>query len=80
MIFKFVWGEKLHMAIGIAKGLTHSKNILICEGRTLIAGLGISELMNDTSLATSVALGMPEYIDPQCFKDKAYPRDMIRHL
>ncbi|RIB24276.1 kinase-like domain-containing protein [Gigaspora rosea] len=85
---KLQWGEKLHMAIGIAKGIKylhdngivhrglHSKNILICEGRTLIAGLGISELMNDTSLSTSVTRGMPEYIDPQCFRNNSYPRDM----
>ncbi|RIB24277.1 kinase-like domain-containing protein [Gigaspora rosea] len=85
---KLQWGEKLLIAIGIAKGLKYLHdngivhrglvriNILISGGRALIAGLGISELMNDTSLSISVARGMPEYIDPQCFKDNAYPRDM----
>ncbi|RIB24273.1 kinase-like domain-containing protein [Gigaspora rosea] len=82
------WTKKFLIAKQIVEGLAylhkngivhrdlHSKNILVCEEKMIIAGFGISEYVNEASLSTSIARGMPAYIDPQCLKDPTYQRDM----
>ncbi|KAF0499942.1 kinase-like protein [Gigaspora margarita] len=45
----------------------HSKNILINDGKFLIADFGLSRQIDDTSsLSSSIAKGMPAYLDPHC--------------
>ncbi|KAF0501385.1 kinase-like protein [Gigaspora margarita] len=81
------WTRKLCMAKEISQGLCylhnngithgnlHSKNILVYEERMMIGGFGISEQVNDASFSTTIARGMPAYIDPQCLKEPTHKRD-----
>ncbi|RIB00574.1 kinase-like domain-containing protein [Gigaspora rosea] len=81
------WTRKLCMAKEISEGLCylhekgithgnlHSKNILVYEERMMIGGFGISEQVNDASFSTTIARGMPAYIDPQCLKEPTHKRD-----
>ncbi|RHZ59658.1 hypothetical protein Glove_362g25 [Diversispora epigaea] len=79
------WGDKHRMCFEIAKGLRclhseeiihkdlHSKNILIDNGRMMIADLGLSKRL-DESVSTSNHRGMYGYIDPQCYNNPRYKR------
>ncbi|KAF0463065.1 kinase-like protein [Gigaspora margarita] len=75
------WNDKLRIAEEITTGLLylhendiihrdlHSKNILIDQGKAMIADFGLSKQLEDTSLVTvSMVYGLPAYIDPQCYK------------
>ncbi|KAF0501370.1 kinase-like protein [Gigaspora margarita] len=85
---KLNWSEKLRMATEIAEGLRclhsggiahrnlHPKNILICEKRMLITDLSIFELTNEDSPSISVNQRIPAYIEPRCFVDPRYQRNM----
>ncbi|RIB28060.1 kinase-like domain-containing protein [Gigaspora rosea] len=84
-LYKILWTELMQIAIGIAIGLAylhkknivhrdlHSKNILINDGKVLIADFGIAKQLNDSiSLSSSSGImGMPAYIDPQYFQSGA---------
>ncbi|RIA96287.1 kinase-like domain-containing protein [Glomus cerebriforme] len=74
------WEDKIQMALDITGGLKclhheeiihrdlHSKNILVNNGKLLIADLGLSKKLAEIS-SNSVAnrLGMVEYTDPRCY-------------
>ncbi|KAF0503053.1 kinase-like protein [Gigaspora margarita] len=76
--FKFEWKKLIKCANELTLGLEylhkkgiihrdlHSKNILINDDKILIADFGISKHVTDAS-TTSAILGMPAYIEPQCF-------------
>ncbi|CAB4402694.1 unnamed protein product [Rhizophagus irregularis] len=81
------WGDKIRMALDITCGLKclhskkiihrdlHSKNILVNNGRLLIADFGLSKHLTDaTSNSTGNRTGITEYIDPRCFRDFKYVR------
>ncbi|RIB21662.1 kinase-like domain-containing protein [Gigaspora rosea] len=82
------WTEKLRIAKDIAEGLKflhdnglshhdlHPKNILVHEEKMIIAGFGISEQIEETSLSHSITARKQAYIEPQCFLDHLYKRDM----
>ncbi|RIB14913.1 kinase-like domain-containing protein [Gigaspora rosea] len=79
------WVDKLRIAKEIAFGLSflhdnniihrdlHSKNILIHQGKSKIAGFGPSKQINKT--LNSVAHEMLAYVEPQCFTIPKYTRD-----
>ncbi|PKY57877.1 kinase-like protein [Rhizophagus irregularis] len=82
------WGKKIQMALDITSGLNflhskglihrdlHSKNILVNDGELLIADFGFSERLTEvTSNSTGNKMGVIEYIEPKCFKDKDYVKD-----
>ncbi|RIB24269.1 kinase-like domain-containing protein [Gigaspora rosea] len=83
---KLDWNRKLCMAKEISEGLCylheknithgnlHSKNILVCGDKMIVAGFGISKQV-DESFSASIAQGMSAYIDPQCFRDPNHKRD-----
>ncbi|RIB02468.1 kinase-like domain-containing protein [Gigaspora rosea] len=90
-VFKILLEDVFQIAKGITLGINylhengiihrdlHSKNILIIDGKPLIADFGISKLKhtgdnyNDDN---SRSEGMPAYIDPQWFNpDGKYERD-----
>ncbi|KAF0503052.1 kinase-like protein [Gigaspora margarita] len=85
--FKFEWKKLIKCANELTLGLEylhkkgiihrdlHSKNILINEDKILIADFGISKHVNDAS-TTSAILGMPAYIEPQCFFSLGKPSVM----
>ncbi|KAF0499725.1 kinase-like protein [Gigaspora margarita] len=83
---KLEWADKLLIAKGIAFGLLflHNNNIihrdlniLMHQGQPKIADFGLSKQTNGTSSTlNSVINGVPAYIDPQCFLDENYKRDM----
>ena len=56
--------------------LQHSKNILVNNGKLLIADLGLSKQLTEAA-SDSMAnkMGMVEYIDPQCYKTINYEKD-----
>ncbi|RHZ75971.1 hypothetical protein Glove_208g207 [Diversispora epigaea] len=82
---KLNWEKKINMAKDIALGLyfihesnivhrdLHSKNILVNEGRLLIADLGLSQPLDSNS--NSVNGGMFAYTDPGYLRDTKYKRD-----
>ncbi|PKY58367.1 kinase-like protein [Rhizophagus irregularis] len=73
------WKNKIQMANDITCGLKclhsndiihrdlHSKNILVNDGKLLIADFGLSKQITEaTSNSVANWMGMIEYIDPQC--------------
>ncbi|RIB11934.1 kinase-like domain-containing protein, partial [Gigaspora rosea] len=76
--YRISWAELIKIARGITLGLKylhenniihrdlHSKNILLDNGKVLIADFGISKRLDDTA-ATSSVKGIDAYIDPRCF-------------
>ncbi|GET50560.1 kinase-like domain-containing protein [Rhizophagus irregularis DAOM 181602=DAOM 197198] len=76
------WNNKVKMALDIASGLKflhlrkiihrdlHPKNILVNNGKLLIADFGLSKKLEEV-MTNSIAnrMGMIEYIEPQCFKN-----------
>ncbi|EXX71596.1 Rad53p [Rhizophagus irregularis DAOM 197198w] len=84
------WNNKVKMALDIASGLKflhlrkiihrdlHPKNILVNNGKLLIADFGLSKKLEEV-MTNSIAnrMGMIEYIEPQCFKniDIGYKKD-----
>ncbi|RIB23443.1 kinase-like domain-containing protein [Gigaspora rosea] len=86
---KLQWIQKLCIARDTVHGLMylhenniahwdlHSKNILIDNGRPMIAGFSLSKQINETLMTSNSKVhGMAAYIDPQCFFDEKYRRDM----
>ncbi|PKY61134.1 kinase-like protein [Rhizophagus irregularis] len=82
------WKDKTQMALDIACGLKflhfkeiihrdlHSKNILVNNGKLLIADLGLSKkLAEATTSSLANTMGMVEYIEPQCLKNIKYKKD-----
>uniref|UniRef100_U9STC0 Protein kinase domain-containing protein n=1 Tax=Rhizophagus irregularis (strain DAOM 181602 / DAOM 197198 / MUCL 43194) TaxID=747089 RepID=U9STC0_RHIID len=82
------WTDKIQMALDITSGLKflhakgiihrdlHSKNILVNDRKLLIADLGLSKkLAETTTQSMGNHCGMDEYIDPQCFKDRKYKKN-----
>ncbi|CAB5381373.1 unnamed protein product [Rhizophagus irregularis] len=77
------WNDKIQMALDITGGLKfihskeiihrdlHSKNILVNNGKLLIADFGLSKKLAEiTTNSVGNRQGMIEYIEPQCFKNK----------
>ncbi|CAI2168980.1 133_t:CDS:2 [Funneliformis geosporum] len=84
----FGWKDKIRMSLDITCGLMclhkenivhrdlHSKNILVNNGILLIADFGISKHLEEmTSNSIANVFGMPEYIDPQCYRDSKFKKD-----
>ncbi|GES97465.1 kinase-like domain-containing protein [Rhizophagus clarus] len=82
------WKDKIQMALDITCGLKclhfkeiihrdlHSKNILVNNGRLLIADFGLSkQLTEDTSGSVANRMGMIEYIEPQCLRSAHYVKN-----
>ncbi|CAB4381731.1 unnamed protein product [Rhizophagus irregularis] len=82
------WNDKIQMALDITGGLKfihskeiihrdlHSKNILVNNGKLLIADFGLSKKLAEiTTNSVGNRQGMIEYIEPQCFKNKKYKKD-----
>ncbi|PKY47153.1 kinase-like protein, partial [Rhizophagus irregularis] len=82
------WHDKIQMALDITSGLKflhskeiihrdlHSKNILVNNGKLLIADLGLSKKLKDiTTGSMGNKCGMLEYIEPQCLKNVKYKKD-----
>ncbi|KAF0361744.1 kinase-like protein [Gigaspora margarita] len=82
---KLEWTDKLRMACEISDGLKflhkndiihrdlHSKNILVHDGKLLIADFGLSK--DETSNTSNASVhGVQAYIDPQCFVNVTYKR------
>ncbi|CAB4426619.1 unnamed protein product [Rhizophagus irregularis] len=82
------WKDKTQMALDIACGLKflhlkdiihrdlHSKNILVNNGKLLIADLGLSKkLAEATTNSLANTKGMVEYTEPQCFKFDRYKKN-----
>ncbi|PKY24723.1 kinase-like protein [Rhizophagus irregularis] len=82
------WENKIQMALDITCGLLclhlrniihrdlHSKNILVNDGKLLIADFGLSKQLTEvTSNSTSNRMGIIEYVEPQCIKCVNYVKD-----
>ncbi|PKY54649.1 kinase-like protein, partial [Rhizophagus irregularis] len=82
------WNYKIQMALDIASGLKflhskeiihrdlHSKNILVNNGKLLIADFGLSKKWTEVTTNSKGNLyGMKEYIEPQRFKNIEYKKD-----
>ncbi|PKY18543.1 kinase-like protein, partial [Rhizophagus irregularis] len=82
------WNDKIQMALDITGGLKfihskeiihrdlHSKNILVNNGKLLIADFGLSKKLAEiTTNSVGNRQGMIEYIEPQCFKNRKYKKD-----
>ncbi|KAF0501390.1 kinase-like protein [Gigaspora margarita] len=54
----------------------NSNSIVVHKGKVIVAGFGISEQMNEVSLSRSIARKLQAYIEPQCFKEPSYKRDL----
>ncbi|KAF0454573.1 kinase-like protein [Gigaspora margarita] len=79
------WVDKLRIAKEIAIGLSflhdnniihrdlHSKNILVHQGKSKIAGFGLSKQINKTLI--SVAHEMLAFVEPKCFTVPKYTLD-----
>ncbi|PKY25631.1 kinase-like protein, partial [Rhizophagus irregularis] len=54
----------------------HSKNILVNNGKLLIADFGLSKKLAEvTTSSMGNKMGMYEYIEPQCIKNIKYKKD-----
>ncbi|CAI2168917.1 11419_t:CDS:10 [Funneliformis geosporum] len=87
-IFKMLqWKDKVRMSLDIASGLMclhkeeiihrdlHSMNILVNNGKLLLADFGLSKhVAETTSNSKTAGFGMIEYIDPQCYKHQEFKR------
>ncbi|RIA96292.1 kinase-like domain-containing protein [Glomus cerebriforme] len=82
------WKDKIRMALDITCGLKrlhseeivhrdlHSKNILVNNGKLLIADLGLSKKLAEISSNSKAnKLGIPQYIDPRCHKITKFKKD-----
>ncbi|GBB87968.1 hypothetical protein RclHR1_14480001 [Rhizophagus clarus] len=82
------WNDKIQMALDITCGLRflhfkeiihrdlHSKNILVNNGKLLIADLGLSKKLAEvTTNSLANTKGMIEYTEPQCFKSAKYKKN-----
>ncbi|KAF0467212.1 kinase-like protein [Gigaspora margarita] len=82
---KLEWADKLRMSLEILDGLEflhkndiihrdlHSKNILVHDGKLLIADFGLSK--DEASRTSNASVhGIQAYIDPQCFENLSYKR------
>ncbi|GBC03168.1 hypothetical protein RclHR1_00500016 [Rhizophagus clarus] len=82
------WKDKIHMAYDITCGLKylhskdiihrnlHSNNILVNDGKLLIADFGLSKQIAEvTSNSTSNRMEIIGYIEPQCLRDVNYVKD-----
>ncbi|RIA96279.1 kinase-like domain-containing protein [Glomus cerebriforme] len=82
------WKDKIQMALDITRGLKclhskeiihrdlHSKNILVNNGKLLIADLGLSKRLTEISTNSAAnKMGVYEYIDPQCYKIAKFKKD-----
>ncbi|PKK76948.1 kinase-like protein [Rhizophagus irregularis] len=82
------WNNKIQMALDITSGLKflhskevihrdlHSKNILVNNGKLLIADFGLSKKLAEAKIHSSAnKIGMVEYIEPQCFKSFGYMKN-----
>ncbi|KAF0483904.1 glycosyltransferase family 2 protein [Gigaspora margarita] len=58
--YKILWTELL----------LYSKNILINDGKALIADFGISRQLNGSTTSSSAVIGMIPYIDPLCLENE----------
>ncbi|CAG8625620.1 2810_t:CDS:2 [Ambispora gerdemannii] len=85
--FKYLtWQDKRRIAEEIANGLfcihkeninhrdLHSKNVLVHDGRMMIADFGLAKLL-DSQDVSKTAAGMVAYIEPQLYKQLHYKRD-----
>ncbi|RGB37214.1 kinase-like domain-containing protein, partial [Rhizophagus diaphanus] len=80
------WKDKSQMALDITCGLKylhsrqiihrdlHAKNILVNNGSLMIADFGLSKHLTEIK-SNSILLGMPAYIDPQCYINNKYKRN-----
>ncbi|GBB93866.1 hypothetical protein RclHR1_22400002 [Rhizophagus clarus] len=81
------WENKIQMALDITCGLRflhskeiihrdlHSKNILVNNGKLLIADFGLSKRLTEaTTNSLANTKGMIEYIEPQCLKGIKYKK------
>ncbi|CAG8632714.1 13312_t:CDS:2 [Cetraspora pellucida] len=76
-LFKIKWAELIRIAKEITDGLNylhskniihldlHSKNILINNGKALIADFGISKNLDDITSSSTTTQGVVAYTDPQ---------------
>ncbi|CAB4378635.1 unnamed protein product [Rhizophagus irregularis] len=81
------WNDKIQMALDITNGLKflhskeiihknlHSHNILVNNGKLLIADFGLSKLTEFVPNSMGKGCGMVEYIEPQCFNNIKYKKD-----
>ncbi|CAG8741858.1 3873_t:CDS:2, partial [Racocetra persica] len=81
-IYKISWSELIQIAKEITLGLEHlhnneiihrdlhSKNILMNDGKALIADFGISKQLNDTTESSSNSTGIVAYADPRYLKEE----------
>ncbi|POG59985.1 kinase-like domain-containing protein [Rhizophagus irregularis DAOM 181602=DAOM 197198] len=81
------WDDKIRMASEITCGLKclhsrkiihrdlHAKNILVDNNNLMIADLGLSKHLTGEITSNSIAWGMLEYIEPQCYVVDNYVRD-----
>ncbi|RGB40058.1 kinase-like domain-containing protein [Rhizophagus diaphanus] len=82
------WTDKIQMALDITSGLKflhakgiihrdlHSKNILVNDRKLLIADLGLSKKLAETTThSKGNKYGVDGYIDPQCFKNRKYKKN-----
>ncbi|CAI2173676.1 1064_t:CDS:2 [Funneliformis geosporum] len=79
------WSDNYRIALEISEGLLclhaegiiqrdlHSKNVLIHQGKMLIADFGMSK-EESASFSNSKNKGRPAYMDPQCFTQINYKR------
>ncbi|RIB11721.1 kinase-like domain-containing protein [Gigaspora rosea] len=87
------WDDKLRIAKEIAQGLAflhkinivhrdlHSKNILVHQGKMMIADFGLSKVItNNNSFSNSIVHGMPAYIEPNWYKDQKYKRNKMSDI
>ncbi|KAF0414656.1 serine/threonine protein kinase [Gigaspora margarita] len=70
----------INLFYGVTKGIDlHSKNILVHEGKMLIADFGLAQQINESSPISNSIIkgtrGMPAYIEPQYFKNPSYQYD-----
>ncbi|CAI2164890.1 20185_t:CDS:2 [Funneliformis geosporum] len=84
---KLTWSDKFRMANAISSGLMclhnkriihrdlHDKNILVHQGKLVIADFGLSRELNNKSSSASTLFGMTAFIEPKCFEDLSYKRD-----